>query len=175
MLLIWKKIMLSSRYWQWTFFALVALLASCAAGPKVSDSTKNIAVWDLEDLSPLGDGRPDLGEFLSIRIIDTIEQMEGWNVIERERLSLALEELNLGTSSLADESTRLRLGRLIGARWMIFGGYQVIAEQMRLDLRVVEVGSGRIMSAVEKTIPASDLSGWLNAVEEATQELLKNI
>ena len=167
--------MLSSRRRQWGFFALIALLAGCAAGPKVSDSTKNIAAWDLEDLSPLGDGRPDLGEFLSIRVIETIKRMEGWNTIERERLSLALEELNLGTSSLVDESTKLKLGRLIGAQWMIFGGYQVIAEQMRVDLRVVEVGSGRILNAVEKTVPASDLSGWLNAVEEATQELLKNL
>ena len=170
-----KKIMLSNRRRLRFFFILIVFIAGCATGPEVYDSTKNIAVWDLEDLSPLGDGRPDLGEFLSIRVIETLKEMEGLNVIERERLSLALEELNLGTLSLADESTRLRLGMLIGAQLMIFGGYQVITEKMRLDLRLVEAGSGRILNAVEKTVSASDLSGWLNAAEEATRELFQNL
>jgi hypothetical protein len=166
--------MLSSRRRLWSFFILSVLIAGCATEPEVYDSTKNIAIWDLEDLSPLGDGRPDLGEFISLRVIETVKEMEGLNVIERERLSLALEELNLGTSSLADESTRLRLGKIIGAQLMIFGAYQVIAEQMRLDLRLVEAGSGRILNAVEKTVSASDLSGWLNAAEAATRELFQN-
>lgn len=181
MLWKWKKIMLFSRRCPHFFFTLVVFIAGCAAGPEpeapgpgVVARIKNIAVWDLEDLSPLGDGRPDLGEFLSIRVIETLKKMEGFNVIERERLSLALEELNLGTSSLTDESARLRLGKLIGAQLMIFGGYQVISEQMRLDLRLVEVGSGRILKAVEKTVSASDLSGWLNAAESATRELFES-
>jgi curli biogenesis system outer membrane secretion channel CsgG len=170
----WKKITLFDRRRLWFFFILSVFIAGCATGPEVYEGPKNIAVWDLEDLSPMGDGRPDLGEFLSLRVIETLKKMGGYNVIERERLSLALEELNLGTSSLADESTRLRLGRLIGAQLMIFGGYQVIAEKMRLDLRLVEVGSGRILHAVEKTVSASDLSGWLNAAEAATRELFQN-
>ena len=125
----------------------------------------------MENLSPLGDGHPDLGEFLSIKVIETLKEKGDCTVIERERLFLALEELNLGTSALADESTRLRLGRIVRAQLMIFGGYLVIADTMRLDLRLVDVESGRILSAVKRTVPAGDLSGWLNAAGEATLEL----
>lgn len=94
-----------------------------------------------------------------------------YSVVERERLLLALEELRLGTTSLVDESSRLELGRLVGAQLMVFGGYQIIGEMMRVDLRLVEVESGKVLKAVEKTTSAADLSGWLNATRKAAEEL----
>jgi curli biogenesis system outer membrane secretion channel CsgG len=92
-------------------------------------------------------------------------------VVERERLLLALQELNLATTSLTDESTRLQIGRIVGAQLMIFGGYQVIVDKMRLDLRLVEVESGSILKAAEKTTSATDVSEWLRAAREAALEL----
>ena len=82
-----------------------------------------------------------------------------------------MEELKLGSSSLADEDTRLKLGRLSGARLMVFGGYQIIGSRMRLDLRLVEVETGKIIKAVQKVSPASDLPGWLNSARGAAEEL----
>ncbi len=163
----------SSRH-LWFFFILIVFIAGCAGWPGKDDRPTSIAVWDLENLSPIGECHSGLGEFLSIRVIQTLKETGGFNVIERERLSVALEELNLGTSSLMDESTRLRLGRLVMAELMIFGGYLVIADKMRLDLRLVEVESGRILNAVKKTVPAADMAIWLNAAGEATGELFKN-
>jgi curli biogenesis system outer membrane secretion channel CsgG len=152
---------------------LVALLAGCVSAPEPVREAKGIAVWDMEDLSPMGDGRPDLGGLLSARVIETLKEKSSYDVVERERLSLVLEEQNLGTSELADESTRLRLGRLVGAQLMIFGGYQVIGGQMRLDIRLVEVETGKILKAGEKTVSAGDLAAWLNAATEAATELLE--
>ena len=157
------------------FFILFGICwCGCAAKPEVYEHVrlKNIAVWDLENFSPLGDARPDLGELLSARIIETLKATGDYNVVERERLSVALEELNLGTSSLVDEATCLRLGRIIGAQLMIFGGYQVIEEQMRLDLRLVEVETGKILKASGKIVSAIDLSEWLKTAEEVTVDLL---
>ena len=96
------------------------LLCGCAAAPVAppavsSEQKPTIAVWDLEDLSPLGITQMDLGNLLSARIIETVQQ-GGYTVVEREKLEIALRELNLGSSSLADSSTRLRIGRIAGAR-----------------------------------------------------------
>ena len=55
---------------------------------------------------------------------------------------------------------------------MIFGAYQVIADQMRLDLRMVDVETGRIIKTAEKTAGGGDLSGWLKAAEAAAKELI---
>jgi PBP1b-binding outer membrane lipoprotein LpoB len=152
---------------------LCFLLYGCAGSPDVT-SMKNpvIAVWDLEDLSPLGITQMDLGNLLSARIMEAVLQAGGYRVVEREKLETALRELHLGSSSLADASTRLRIGRIAGARLMIFGAYQVIGNQMRLDLRIVDVETGRIIKTAEKTAVSGDLSGWLNAAEAAAKELI---
>ena len=152
------------------------LLYGCAAAPVAppavpSDKKPIIAVWDLEDLSPLGIAQMDLGNLLSARIMETVQQAGG-TVVEREKLEIALRELNLGSSSLADTSTRLRIGRIAGARLMIFGAYQVVADQMRLDLRIVDVETGRIIKTAEKSAGGGDISGWLKAAETATKELI---
>jgi len=57
------------------------------------------------------------------------------------------------------------------AQLMVFGGYQVIEEQMRLDLRLVEVETGRIRKAAQKTVSSTDLPGWLNAAKETAAQL----
>jgi hypothetical protein len=86
---------------------------------------------------------------------------------------LALEELGLGSSSLADESARLKLGRFVGANLMIFGGYQVVMDQMRIDLRMIEVETGRLVKAAQQTVSATDMAGWLEAAKLAAGELVR--
>ena len=153
------------------FFVLVGFVNSCATKPFSHEDDTTVAAWDLENLSPMECGSPDLGELLSAKVVETLKETGNWTVVERERLLLALEELGLGTTSMANESTRLRLGKLVGARLMVFGAYQVILDKMRLDLRLVEVETGSILKAVQKTTTAFDVSAWLRAAKEATVEL----
>jgi curli biogenesis system outer membrane secretion channel CsgG len=153
------------------FLIVIFFIGGCATEPPSYKEGATIAVWDIEDLSPMGSGRPDLGQLLSAKVIETLNETGRQTVVERERLLLALEELGLGTTSLVDEATRLRIGRIVGARLMVFGGYQVIADKMRLDLRLVEVESGGILKAAQRTTSAADVSGWLKAATEATSEL----
>ncbi|MFZ1987296.1 MAG: hypothetical protein WAU91_22995, partial [Desulfatitalea sp.] len=84
----------------------------------------------------------------------------------------AIEELHLGSSDLADPETRLRLGRIIGAQQMIFGAFQVIGKQLRLDLRRVDVASGKILKTASGTATAADLNEWLRAADEAAAALM---
>lgn len=151
------------------------LFAGCAGLPEDSAEIgygpeMSVAVWDLEDLSFGLQNRPDLGEFITARVIETMNAC-GHTVVERQRLLLALEELNIGSSTLADEATRLEIGRMVGARLMVFGGFQVIGEKMRLDLRLVEVERGLVIRAASKTSSASDMNAWLAGAAEAAGEL----
>ncbi len=155
------------------FFALALLFVSCSTGPVAYKEGTTIAVWDLENLTPSESVQHNLGELLSAKVIETINKTGKHTVVERERLLIALEELNLGTTSLVDESTRLRIGRIVGAQLMAFGAYQVIVDQMRLDLRLVEVETGKIIKAAQKTTPSTDLSGWLKAAAETAAKLFQ--
>jgi curli biogenesis system outer membrane secretion channel CsgG len=154
------------------FFLVVVLLCiSCVSNNKGYQKNIVIAVWDFDNLTPSANNQHDLGEFLSSQVIEALKERGDIYIVERERLLLALEELNLGTTSLVDEGTRLKLGRLSGAQMMVFGSYQVIGDQMRLDLRLVEVETGKVRKAVQKITSATDLSEWLNSAREAAGEL----
>lgn len=151
---------------------LLAFFAGCTTAACKDRQTPAVAVWDLENLNPEEAIGADLGELLAAKVIETLKTSGNMQVVERERLILALEELNLGSSGLADEATRLKIGRIIGARFMVFGGYFIIGGMMRLDLRLVEVETGRVLKAAQKVTAAGDIGGWLNAAEQAAAELI---
>ena len=157
----------------WFLFSVsfLLLLASCAAPPAQPERGAAIAVWPVEDLSPATGSRPAVGELLADQVIDTLKKREGYVVVERKQLALALEELRLGTTALADETTRLRLGKIVGARWMVFGGYLVVGDQMRLDLRLVQVETGKVTKAVQKTTPSKDMMEWMDVARKAAEDL----
>lgn len=147
------------------------LFIGCASSPQKGEAGGTIAVWDLDDLSLSRGAQLHLGEILSGKIIEVLKDRGDYVVVERQRLLLALEELRLGTTRLVDETTRLKLGKMVGAKWMVFGGYQVIGEQMRLDLRLVEVETGRVKKAVQRTTSTNNLEGWMEAAKKAAEEL----
>lgn len=60
----------------------------------------------------------------------------------------------------------------LAARFMVFGSYFLLGSMMRLDLRLVEVETSRILKAAQKFTAAGDLNGWLKAVEQAAAELI---
>lgn len=163
--------MLFRRIFSKIILATFLLALACVTSPPLQEKGLTLAVWDLDDLSPVSNGRPHLGALLASQVIESLKKKGQYAIVERERLILVLEEQRLGTTSLVDESTRLKLGRLLGARRMIFGGYQVIGDQMRLDLRLLDVESGKVLKAVQKTVAAVDLSGWLEAAKKAAEEL----
>ncbi|MBE0617892.1 MAG: hypothetical protein IH608_08210 [Proteobacteria bacterium] len=111
----------------------------------------------------------DWGEILAGKVAETL-QARDYPVVERQRLAMLLEELSLGSGALADESTRLRVGRLSGARLMVFGGYQVFGEQARVDLRLVDVETGRVVRAAQRSGPA-EVSAVIRASGEAAAAL----
>lgn len=149
---------------------IIISFLSCATEPVRDGQKKGLAVWDMEDLSPAG-SRLDIGELLSARVIEVMKNRGDYTVVERERLVRVLEELHIGSSMLADEQTRLRVGKFVGARFMVFGGYLVVGGKMRLDVRLVEVETGKVLKAVQKTALSNDISGWLEAAGKAAVEL----
>ena len=132
-----------------------------------------VAVWDLEDFSVIEHAAlSDMQEFLTAKIIETLKIKGEYELIERQKLLLALEELNLGSSEMASETSRLRAGQILGAQLMVFGGYQLVAEQLRIDLRMIDVESGVVVKAAEQSVTAVDISGWLKAAEDAAAKLM---
>lgn len=150
-------------------WVLLVLVLGCA-GTRPGDGPCTMAVWEVENLGVSGT-MADLGGLMTARVLETLQASGRCALIEREKLTLALEELNLSAAQLADENTRLRIGRMAGARRMIFGGYQVWGDTMRLDLRMVDVESGAVLQAATQTASAADIPQWLEAAARAARTL----
>lgn len=69
-------------------------------------------------------------------------------VVERARLQDVLDELELGRSRKIDAHTASRIGKLLGARYLVMGGYFDIGGTLRVDARVVEVETGTVVASV---------------------------
>ncbi len=137
---------------------------------------ESVAVWAPE---PGGLVAPETVPFLTEmapalagEIMSVFSESADYALVEREKLLLALEELNLGSSELASPETRLEIGRIVGAKWMVFGVYQAFGNVLRLDLRRVEVETGRIERAAGRTAPAGNPAAWPGAAREAAEALL---
>ncbi len=155
------------------------LLAGCAGTPapempkKVYGSGSIVAVWDLENFSVTENQiLDDMQEFLSAKVAETLKEQGGYIIVERQKLLLALEELAIGSSSLASEASRLQIGRMLGAELMVFGGFQQFGEQLRIDLRLIEVESGAVVRVAEHTATVSDVTALLSAAKATALELL---
>jgi TolB-like protein len=66
-------------------------------------------------------------------------------VVERDRLQQLLAEQDLGAAGRLDPATAARIGRILGARYMLTGGFVIDGkDRMRLDLRAVDVETSAV-------------------------------
>ena len=152
---------------------LVLNLTACVSNHAVltHDTRTPVAIWNIDDFSIDKGQSGNVGELLASSVMEAFSQNSRFSVVERQKLLLALEELNIGSSELADKTSRLKIGRMVGARLMVFGGYQIIAEDMRLDLRLVDVESGKIIKTATQFVHSHDIDKWLDAARKAAIKL----
>src|SRR5579871_5848204 len=99
-----------------------------------------------DDLAPLSKGICDV-------LITELSDNPGIKVVERDQLASILAEQHLAADGTADKATAIKVGKLLSAHHMIFGGFITDpAGTMVLNLRSVNVETGEI----EFTTNASD-------------------
>ncbi|AWB66619.1 hypothetical protein C2869_09330 [Saccharobesus litoralis] len=89
-------------------------------------------------------------------------------IVERQKLLEILNEQKLSSSQLADESTRIRLGKLLGAQYMLFGTYLKIGPQAQMELRIVNTETTEIVATASAEQGHNDL---LTTTETISQQL----
>jgi TolB-like protein len=87
--------------------------------------------------------RPELDPLqkgLALMLITDLSKIDGLQVVERNRIQALLDELALGASGLVDRSTAPRLGRMLGAAFLVGG--RLAPDQpnaLRIDSDLVRV------------------------------------
>lgn len=67
--------------------------------------------------------------------------------VDRTALSQLMEEQDLGASGRVDPQTAARIGKLVGARYVVLGGFTDFYGDMRIDARIVDVETSEIVKA----------------------------
>src|SRR5437762_2698557 len=70
-------------------------------------------------------------------------------VVERDELQKLLDEQNLGAAGRVDPQTAAKIGKLVGARYVVLGTFIDFYGDFRLDARLVNVETSEILK-VEK-------------------------
>jgi tetratricopeptide (TPR) repeat protein/predicted Ser/Thr protein kinase len=86
-----------------------------------------------------------LGTGIAETVAADLKGIEGLTVISRERVFEVLRR----TGESADEEAATRLGRQVGARFVVNGGYQRMADMVRVTARVTEVDTGAVTRTVK--------------------------
>jgi TolB-like protein len=84
---------------------------------------------------------------LASMLISDLAGQAAFSVVERERLEDVLAELKLQSSAKIDQSSAVRAGKLLGARYLVLGGYFDVLKTLRIDARVIEVETGKVLKS----------------------------
>ena len=132
------------------FALLLACGASAAHAQTPQTNAPTVAVLDFTGLMVgQGGSSAPLGKAVSAMLVTELVGRPGVKVIERAQLQDLLTVQKLSLSGRVDEGTALEVGKLVGARYVIHGQVTSIADNLRMDVRAVDVETSEIME-VEK-------------------------
>jgi TolB-like protein len=122
---------------------------AAAQAPAQGQSTKpGIAVLDFDLGLTMGQPREDyeaLRRGLASLTITEMTANDRIRVVERTQLQQLLQEQNLGREGRLDNSTMARIGRIIGARYMVTGTFFDNRGAVRVDARIFDVETSEIL------------------------------
>ncbi len=114
-------------------------------------------------------GKPDvdpLQKGFALMLMTDLSKVKGIQVVERVRLQALLDEMKLGTSGLAEPGTAPRMGKLLGAHWLVggsIGGVQPAV--LKIEGDVLDV-------APQKSLGQPDSQGPLEEIFRMEKEVL---
>jgi len=96
----------------------------------------------------------------------------GLRVVDRSRLTELMKEQDLGASGRVDAATAAKIGKLVGAKYMVMGGFVDTWGNMRLDIQIVNTETSEIVKADRSTFKREELStAVVNAASKITNDL----
>lgn len=119
-----------------------------AAQGRGQDSRPGIAVMPFDNSGSYGQDKENfdaLQKGIAGMLISELAANSAARVVERDHIQKLLEEQNLGASGRVDPQTAAKVGKLVGARYVITGTFIDFYGDFRLDARLVNVETSEIV------------------------------
>lgn len=160
---------------RWQPLRSVALLALLAVPMSAQDTRPGIAVMPFDNGGSFGRDAEDFDAMrvgLQAMITTELARNPGARVIDRSALKAILEEQDLGASGRVDPATAARVGRLVGARYMVLGSFIDFYGDVRIDTRIVDVETSEVKKAEAVRDERSNL---FDIVTEAADKIMADV
>lgn len=122
--------------------------AAAPAAPQQQDTRPGLAVLDFDIGLAMGQPREDyeaLRRGLAALTVTEVASNPGVRVVERTQLQQILQEQNLGKEGRVDDASLVRVGKLIGAHYMVTGILFDSHGNLRIDARIFDVETSQIL------------------------------
>jgi TolB-like protein len=159
-----------------TLFSMAALAGVLGAGSLTAqDARPGIAVLPFTNGGSYGQEAEDYAA-LEIGMQQMLTTEFAMNpqlrVVDRSRIRELLAEQDLGATGRVDAATAARIGKIVGARYMVMGGFVDTYGTMRLDVQIVNTETSEIEKADRTTFKREDMAkGVIDAATKITGDL----
>ncbi len=126
---------------------MLPLLATLmlVALPATASANLRVAVLYFDNNTPDRDFEV-LRKGMADMLITDLTGVAGVEVVERAKLESILAEMKLQRSKYFDQKTALALGHGMGATHAVTGAFSAAGDQLRIDVRLIEVSTGRVVT-----------------------------
>ena len=154
---------------------LVVALAALAIPLAAQDSRPGIAVLPFENGGSYGKDKEDfdaLRKGIAATLIYELARNPGARLVEREQTQRLLDEQGLGVAERVDAATAAKVGKLVGARYMITGSFIDLYGDFRVDARIIDVETGEIMKVVRSDPKLHDRRDMFRMIESVARAIM---
>lgn len=92
-----------------------------------------------------------LSKGLADMLITDMAGVPELTVVEREDLQKIVKEQERSLTDLFDEQSAVRIGMLLAAKQIVIGSFIIQAPTLRVDVKIVDVESGKVQKAVQNS------------------------
>lgn len=157
-------------------WSAAAVLLAAPVAAVAQTSTPVVAVLYFDNNS-FGRDRADydgLGKGIADLLINDMAANSAMRIVERDRIQSILQEQALVSTKSIDPQTAVRLGKLLGAHYMITGGFMSDGKgTLLLTSRVISVETGAITNPVKLQSKGDDVLGLIGQLSTKLNTELK--
>jgi len=128
--------------------ALTLVPALLAAQQRGQDTRPGIAVLPFNNGGSYGQGKEDfdaLERGIAGMMISELSANPAARVVEREEIQRLLDEQNLGAQGRVDAATAAKIGKIVGARYMVMGMFVDFYGDFRIDVRLINTETSEVV------------------------------
>jgi hypothetical protein len=129
-----------------------------------------IAIIDFESQAP---GNTELGQQLSDILTARLSIYDQYRLVERKKLEDLLKEHQLSLTGMVETSQAVQVGKMLGARIMIFGRAFTVERDLYIVAKIVGTETSQVKGVIAKGKLESDLSDIIDQLVDNLVEGLE--